>query len=364
MTKNNDKERVVVTRTLDAEGRESGSSDSDGRLLDLMMICCEENPPYGPAIDTANNFLELICMSYKRYISSTWNLDKQSRKTSNMTVRITVFHAQKLDYPSDKEEWDSFSGIIIPGSLSTAYHDHVEWIERLQKVIREEIKVNRRKTLGVCFGHQSFAHAFKNYASYKPCGNRDKDEPQHGLAVKCPTGCNVGGKTCNLTIAGKCFFSNALASDAPFDPLELLYTHGDMVQSLPPFALSLGGNDSVPVLAAAYFESEEYAARFRDHAISNCKDSTIKPSSGRWNEYTKLSGSSSLPYAITLQAHPEYIANNGITFMNTSAHVQEVGHVTEAEATAACQDAKKNFDKFFQESLDTMIAIGVTLKWF
>mmetsp|Transcript_2976 Transcript_2976/g.5950 ORF Transcript_2976/g.5950 Transcript_2976/m.5950 type:complete len:330 (-) Transcript_2976:148-1137(-) len=329
-----------------------------------MMICCEENPPYGPAIGTANNFLELICLAYKRYITLTRNSGKQLLTTSNITISITVFHAQTLDYPSDNEEWDSFTGIIIPGSLSTAYHDHIEWIERLQKVIREEININRRKTLAVCFGHQSFAHAFKDYSSNRLNRNQDKGEPQRGLAVKCPTGCKVGRRSCNLTIEGKWFLSSALASVATFESLELLYTHGDMVQSLPPIAISLGGNDSVPVLAAAYFKSEEYAARFRENAIVNYEGSKTIPSSGSLEEYTKLNGYSSLPYAITLQAHPEYIANDGLTFMNTSAHVQEVGHVTESEATTACEDAKKNFDRFLQDSLDTMIAIGITLQWF
>ena len=32
------------------------------------MICCEENQPYGPPVDTATMFLELLCTAYEQYL--------------------------------------------------------------------------------------------------------------------------------------------------------------------------------------------------------------------------------------------------------------------------------------------------------
>ena len=192
------------------EGGGGGGHDEyyDGPELNLMMICCEENEPYGPALDTATMFLELLCASYERYRhhreDDDDNIDDDNDASSNYSeqrpkgvveededededgagaggdakplllrrIRITVYHAQRMDYPQSDAEWDGYDGIIIPGSLSAAYDAHVGWIRRLLNVIRTEIHDKRRKTMGVCFGHQCFAHSFRYPPPLPLCGRR------------------------------------------------------------------------------------------------------------------------------------------------------------------------------------------------
>ena len=377
-----DHERVQQNSQHALGGDTSGCMDNrNGEHLKLMMICCEENPPYGPAEDTANNFLELLCMSYERYYSSMVTSDVVT-STRNVTISITIYHAQKYDYPSTSQEWNSFNGVIIPGSLSAAYDDHLDWIHRLHTVIRDEIHENRRKTLGVCFGHQCFAHSFK--AKKKDENNRldcneknlmdVKDEcksprehallQSDGLAIKCPTGAKAGRIPCLLTAAGRYIFSQ------PFEPkesLQMLYTHGDMVHSLPSIGLSLGGNGDVPIEAAAYFESEKSALNFQ-HYVNELElgmddTPTLKQALGIC---TNKHGSTSCPYAITFQAHPEYVPPKAfnVTFFNTVTAMWKRGGINDVLSRDACKDAKLNFDKVLKDSLDAMIAACITLGWF
>ena len=49
-------------------------------------------------------------------------------------------------------EWNEFDGVIIPGSLASAY-DNEAWIHRLFGAIRE-LNERAMPTLGICFGHQ------------------------------------------------------------------------------------------------------------------------------------------------------------------------------------------------------------------
>ena len=57
-------------------------------------------------------------------------------------------------YPSTAQfpEWNEFDGVIIPGSLASAY-DNEAWIHRLFGAIRE-LNERAMPTLGICFGHQ------------------------------------------------------------------------------------------------------------------------------------------------------------------------------------------------------------------
>jgi hypothetical protein len=71
----NNYNRTVVSQTVSIfqnlaedndEGVDSSSSSikSNTRVLNLMMISCEENPPYGPSKETATMFVELLCQAY------------------------------------------------------------------------------------------------------------------------------------------------------------------------------------------------------------------------------------------------------------------------------------------------------------
>jgi len=327
-------------------------NDDNGRVLELMMIACEEDAPYGPSDVTAKLMIQLICEACRRYYASSVERDLSNKV--NM-IRITVYHAQSQDYPSTKEEWDRFDGILIPGSHSNAYDVHVDWIGRLHSVIRDEIHKYRRKTLAICFGHQSFAHAFSS---------------SDGLAVKCPSGSKAGRHTFQLTSVGKhllCSHTKECSSTLK-ESIDLLYTHGDMVQKIPSFGLSLGGNDKVPIQSAAYFESEEMALQFYIHANEmqqfKCDSSTITQQT--LEMYANKHGQSSLPYAITFQAHPEYVTSDGfnVNFMNTIKAMHRWAHIDESTLNDVVKDVEHNFDRAYNDSLDGMVAVGIVLQWF
>lgn len=302
------------------------------------MLCCEELPPYGPARETAEMFLQLLTMSHARLCS----LEDTIYNKRISSISISVYHAQFEDYPSSTQEWDSFDGIIIPGSLSSAYDTHIPWIERLHRVIREEIHINQRKTLAVCFGHQSFAHALGVVAP----------SSRKGEAGMCPSGKKAGRKPFNMTPVGGVIFENSSRSQKCEKLcLEMLYTHGDMVHSLPPVGLSLGGNDDVPIQSAAYFASEQDAL-FYEQSLS-----TSKVENGK---------ELSLPYAFTFQAHPEFVTPTGfnVNFVNIVEAMKSSKRIDDATAQEACEDAKQTFDKVKLDSLNAIISVGQILGWF
>ena len=374
--------RIIVSRTALADGSPSTVIGGDVKVLNLVMICCEESLPYGPPIETAINFLDLICMSYARYNSSLIGSDGVALE--NMLIRITVYHAKSLDYPSNKQEWDAFDGVIIPGSISAAYDDHMDWINRLHTVIREEIHLNRRKTLGVCFGHQCFAHSFKNNTTEKSNVSSNVDEDhvaggsRHGLAGKCPSGFKIGRKPCHLTAAGKCLFSDNFGADGvsyqhekkdskPTEVLEMLYTHGDMVETLPSNGISLGGSSEVPIHASAYFESDEKAIQFGKYvdllAKGTSNTTRLRQVLGH---YTNCHGPSSLPYSLTFQAHPEFVAPSGfnVNYKNLAVTLGEKGFISGKLAKEAWEDAQQHFEKLLVDSVNAVIVACVTLGWF
>ena len=325
------KDRIVLSNNLSSEC-------SGKRVLNIMLICCEENHPYGPAEATAQMFLELLTLSYERLSSLKQDADP---KTALNFISITVYHAQHQDYPKSKEEWDTYNGILIPGSLSSAYDTHIPWIGRLHQVIREEIHAHKRKTLAICFGHQSFAHALGDLHVLHENNNSPR---RLGEATQCPTGTKAGRKSFDLTPVG----SKLLDYDEKC--IEMLYTHGDMVSTLPSTGLSLGGNSEVPVQAAAYFASEESALEFKQFAESS-----------HGNKYN----SEELPYAFTFQAHPEFITpSGGNNFMNILHTMAERKRIDSVQSKEASNDAQNNADRVKADSLDAIEPVGVILGWF
>lgn len=225
--------RIVLSKTIrcyDDDDRQlqqlhdgDTSHVDDDHVLNLMMICCEENEPYGGAENTATMFLELLCAAYERFRCRGRGSD--ARDEDYKTIRITIYHAQAMDYPKTDQVWDSYHGIIIPGSLSAAYDTHIDWIHRLLMVIQQDIHDKRRKTLGVCFGHQCFAHSLgldesnnitcqsndgvgQEGTSVNGNNQREKGEGNAnvhkcGLATKSSVGPIAGRKSFELTAEGK-----------------------------------------------------------------------------------------------------------------------------------------------------------------
>ncbi|CAB9504109.1 glutamine amidotransferase [Seminavis robusta] len=276
------------------------ATSSPPRRLRLCMLGCEDNPPYGPTEHTGQLFMELIVQSLA-----------ECDPTTTWIVSIAIYRVQQGEYPDD---WNLYDGILLPGSFAAAY-DTDPWIEKLKHVIQNEIVAHRRPTLGICFGHQVFAHSFED-----------------GQAQKYPRGSRAGRYAMTTTPAGAALFGKQH---------NLYYTHGDMVQKLPPCAVALGTEDELPVQAAAYFASAADAQAF--------------PSANK-------------PYTVTFQAHPEYGVSRDLGLDGTLRrifHVMTDKELIQKEYQVEKeQDAIESFDTVHRQSKEAFIASARALGWF
>jgi GMP synthase-like glutamine amidotransferase len=300
------------------------------RTLKFAMLGCESKAPYGPLEHTANLFLHLVgqaalCSKNER---SRWKIE------------IHVYNAQEQEYPQDDAEWNSYDGILIPGSFSAAYDTQQPWIARLMDVIQQEIVTAQRPTLAVCFGHQVMAHSFRPNAS----------STSGGRAIPTPSGPRAGRYAMPLTVAGAKLWPQGNDGDTSFT--HMYFTHGDMVDQLPQTAVTLGGTDDIPILAAAYFAAPN------DVEVWSNPDTSLAAAL-----------SCCTPFAITVQAHPEYAAAgldlgvNGTLFPCMDAMTQR-GGISSERRSEAIDDALSNFIQVQRDSIETIAAVGRILGWF
>ena len=405
--------RTILKKTVvvGGGGNGGGGKDTDAtrtskKELNLLFLGCEEGNEYGPYDHTANLFLELICRAIENLKPKSKELEEKETVVV-FTVSITVYRVSQNDFPSSNDfNYDSFDGIILPGSYDDAYNESKEWIHKLKDLIQTHIVPFQRPTLGVCFGHQILAH------SYGTTNDSDNGGGSGGRAMKCPAGKQVGRKSFQLTDAGRailgCPSSNGddvskkiseqtkkkkrkldeidgdddkeekkelegeeehvNDDDDPATPLdanntdtiELYYTHGDMVESLPNCAISLGGNDFVPIQAAAYFATQQDAIDF----TSNSSISSSSSSSSRRCRCRRG------PFAITLQAHPEYACDTSRTlglqrtFGSIINGMERRKELTSSKKDSIMDDAIQHYDKVQAHSIQVMTSIGHYLGWF
>ena len=339
-------ERRILRRTVQLPAKAPPLADGR-RSLRLCMLGCEDHPPYGPTEATGALFLDLVTSAIHSAHPVANDGSDAAEIAVDFDVFITIFRVQVMDYPA---QWDEFDGILIPGSFSSAY-ETVPWIERLKDVIQNEIYANKRKTLAVCFGYQLYAHSFSRH------------DGQGGLCQPCPHGHQAGRRISSLTREGSALLnqptvaslsSDALESKPNAETIQLMYTHGDHVASLPPCAVSLFGNDSVPIQAAAYFADNEEAAIFCESIGSNGQK-----------------GGENLPplpkpHCITFQAHPEYSSQDGltITFTNILRALEEKRVLPQADLAEAEADTTDKFPELQQESIRLFVTVCNILGWF
>jgi len=366
--------------------------------LKLMILACEEKGPYGPAVNTANMFLNAFSLAQERvwnmYLEENGHLLSENsnilQKNSSIvvSVSITIYNCVKNDYPTTKKEWDSYQGIILSGSFSAAY-DETPWILKLKEMIRDEIQKYSRPTLGVCFGHQIYAHALEEWkdSTTIPCWG--------GRATKCPKGTQAGRRSFQLTSEGSSLlfqhfhdkhemnFNHKDSNKRKRDGVQLLYTHSDMVELLPSCAVSLGGNSIVPIQSAAYFSSSEESQIFR---------SSIEAKSTN----TSLKGDRPSPHVFTFQAHPEYVSasdvvnlgcsgclntkgekngnaisnylDSGASFISSNYNdildlLEKKGFISKESVTKEIIDSRNHEDILRNDSLCMIMNVSRNLKW-
>lgn len=275
-------ERVVLEATV-------GETPSS-KILKLCMLGCEDRPPYGPTQHTATMFLNLLQQAAEK-------------DCLNIKIRITIYRVQQQDYPASYSDID---GVLLPGSFSAAYNED-EWIVKLKDVIQNDLWENKVPTLGVCFGHQILAHALDG-----------------GKAIKCPASTHAGCRFMD-TFGAEAFLADTSSNKSP-----LLYTHGDMVETLPVMATRFGGTETVPNQAAIYNDE------------------------------------SSRPVFVTLQAHPEYASEGPEqpTLKKILHVLEERKAITSDQHVRILQDVNEHWAITYQSSVQSMIATCRLLKWF
>jgi GMP synthase-like glutamine amidotransferase len=312
------------------------------RTLRFIVLGCEPSPPYGPNHHTAELLLDLIgeaaLESTSISASSSRRRPVTEQKDICWTISMRIYDVQKGEYPADANEWNSYDGILIPGSFASAYDESasVAWIGTLKNVIQQEIVAEKRPTLGICFGHQILAHSFAT-----------------GSAVKVPTGSRAGRYVMPMTPTGSDLLDwhhETSEDNNSKTSIGLYYTHGDMVGQLPNVAVSLGGNEQVPIQAAAYFATPEDAAK-------------VVQASEHEQERPK-------PYAVSFQAHPEYATSRerelGVhgTLELSLDKMEKRGELDREGRLSIGRDVQEHFETVQRDSVHMMLSTGRLLGWF
>jgi GMP synthase-like glutamine amidotransferase len=131
------------------------------------------------------------------------------------SLRYQVYDVEHGPLPASLDECD---GWLVTGSRRSVY-ERIPWIERLGELVKELV-AQRRKLVGVCFGHQMVAHVLG------------------GRTERAPHGWTVGVHEHRIDVP------------FPWDPdaetVRMIHTHQDQVVALPPGAVRVGGNRLVP----------------------------------------------------------------------------------------------------------------------
>lgn len=128
-------------------------------------------------------------------------------------LSFETFDVEAMQYPADLDDCD---GYVITGSKKSVYDDE-PWIHRLADYVRE-LHAAKKKTVGICFGHQMVAFALD--------GEAGPAEQGWGVGVH----------------------SSPVFEDAPWmrprlETLNLIVSHKDQVSALPTDSTLLAGNE-------------------------------------------------------------------------------------------------------------------------
>lgn len=136
---------------------------------------------------------------------------------ASLPADFAVFDVEHGEYPA---EIDACDGYVITGSRESVYDD-LPWISELSDYVRA-LHASRKKTVGICFGHQLVAHALG------------------GETRPADAGWGVGVHRMRIVAAEQWM-------QPPLPAVSLLSSHKDQVVRMPPGARLLGANDFCPI---------------------------------------------------------------------------------------------------------------------
>ena len=137
--------------------------------------------------------------------------------TLDPNIQFKTYEVQYNDYPQDMNECDAY---LITGSKASCY-DNVQWIHALKEFIKALHK-NKKKLIGVCFGHQIIAEALG------------------GSVRKSPSGWHAGVDSISLN-------NDALEYGDQGKKYNLVFSHQDEVKRLPRNATLIAESASCPI---------------------------------------------------------------------------------------------------------------------
>ena len=132
-------------------------------------------------------------------------------------IQFKTYEVQFGEYPPNINECDAF---LITGSKASSYDD-VPWIYALKEFIKE-LDQNKKKLIGVCFGHQIIAEALG------------------GSVRKSPTGWHAGIDSILLN-------NHAIEYGGKNKRYNLVFSHQDEVDRLPKNATLIAESASCPI---------------------------------------------------------------------------------------------------------------------
>jgi GMP synthase-like glutamine amidotransferase len=176
-----------------------------------MKLCILENDDLDPAAEAA----------YGRY----GTMFERLFKDAGANWEFDIFHTPKYEYPAS---FDAYGAVLLTGSKADSFSDEPWIVELRARVTR--LLLEKKKLLGICFGHQLIALCL-------------------GAKVgRAPQGWGVGRMSYDWH-----------AADLPLAPedskLALLVSHQDQVLEVPENAVLLASNAHCPV--AGYAVGEE-----------------------------------------------------------------------------------------------------------
>lgn len=147
-------------------------------------------------------------------------------------LEFVTYEVQRGHYPENIDEVDAY---LITGSKSGVYEDK-PWIPPLMDFVRK-LRDAKKPTLGICFGHQLIAHALG------------------GKTRKSDKGWGIGVHSYELQ-------ETPAWMSEPQDKFNLLVSHQDQVEELPPGAKVLASSDFCPY---AMVQMDEHMLTFQAH---------------------------------------------------------------------------------------------------